>query len=156
MTLKIINYVEINPNLGTAGQPSLEQFADIKKAGYQVVINLNPDSAASAVEDEGSLVKSLGMDYIYIPVIWAEPKAADLEQFFNAMQQNQGRKVFVHCAMNMRVSAFVYLYRVLAEGAPEETARASMLAIWEPNETWQAFIDDRRKSGLAGVDSTTA
>lgn len=137
----IINYVDISPNLGTAGQPTRDQFAAIQQAGFEVVINLLPSSSPKAIADEEALVNSLGIDYITIPVVWTEPTAADLDRFFEAMQQNQGRKVFVHCAMNMRVSAFVFLYRVLVEGAAVEDAKWAMLELWEPDPVWQAFID---------------
>jgi hypothetical protein len=41
----------------------------------------------------------------------------------------------------MRVSAFMFLYRVLRQDVPLEEARATMNQLWEPNATWQKFID---------------
>jgi len=143
MIHEIINFLQINPNLGTAGQPRRDQFTEIKEAGYEVVINLALNSSTDAILDEHALVTGLGMGYIHIPVIWEEPTARDLERFFEAMIQNQTRKVFVHCAMNMRVSAFIFLYRVLHLGVPVEIARQAMLPIWKPNHTWQTFIEGR-------------
>lgn len=142
MISDIINYLQVRPGLGTAGQPSASEFAGIQAEGYQVVINLVPSSSPDALADEAAVVTGLGMDYIHIPVIWQEPSRVDLEQFFKVMDQNRERKVFVHCVMNMRVSAFVFLYRVTQEGVPVETARADMLRIWEPNPTWQHFIEE--------------
>jgi hypothetical protein len=49
----------------------------------------------------------------------------------------------VHCAANKRVSAFVYLYRVLHEGVPEEEARKDLHAIWQPDEVWSRFIAEQ-------------
>lgn len=141
MLQSIINYLEINPLLGTAGQPEPDQFRAIQEAGYQVVINLLPTTSPDAIRGEAELVASLGMQYIHIPVVWQSPEPSDLNQFFEAMAAIHARKAFVHCAMNMRVSAFVFLYRVLIEGVPADTARAAMLEIWQPNDTWQAFID---------------
>ncbi|RPJ49750.1 MAG: phosphatase [Chloroflexi bacterium] len=143
MLQDITNYLEISPLLGTAGQPAREQFTAIKEAGYDVVINLLP--SPNTLPDEQALVTGLGLDYINIPVIWQQPTPANLDDFFQAMRANQGRKVFVHCAMNMRVSAFVYLYRVLVQGEPAETAKRSLKEIWEPDSTWQAFIDSRMR-----------
>ena len=37
---KIYNYVPINDQIASSGQPSPEQFSAIKEAGYDVVINL--------------------------------------------------------------------------------------------------------------------
>jgi len=143
MIHEIINFLQINPNLGTAGQPRRDQFTEIKAAGYEVVINLALSTSTDALLNEQDLVTGLGMDYIHIPVVWEEPTARDLERFFEVMTQNQARKIFVHCALNMRVSAFIFLYRVLQLGVPVEIARQAMLQIWEPNPTWQTFIEDR-------------
>ena len=143
MIHEIINFLQVNPNLGTAGQPRREQFTEIKAAGYEVVINLALNTSTDAILDEQALVTGLGMDYIHIPVVWEEPTVRDLERFFKVMAQNQARKVFVHCAMNMRVSAFIFLYQVLQLGVPAEIARQALLQIWEPNHTWQTFIEDR-------------
>jgi protein tyrosine phosphatase (PTP) superfamily phosphohydrolase (DUF442 family) len=82
------------------------------------------------------------MDYVHIPVVWENPTLEDLERFFTAMDALQGQKVFVHCILNMRVSCFVYLYRVIRQGVPEPRAREAMRKIWEPDVTWQAFIDE--------------
>ena len=49
---KIYNYVPINDQIASSGQPSPEQFSAIKKAGYDVVINLALASSEGAVSDE--------------------------------------------------------------------------------------------------------
>ena len=41
----IYNYLRISENLTTSGQPSENQFALIKDAGYNTVINLAPHNA---------------------------------------------------------------------------------------------------------------
>jgi protein tyrosine phosphatase (PTP) superfamily phosphohydrolase (DUF442 family) len=81
------------------------------------------------------------MEYIHIPVVWDNPTEADLACFFETMDATQDKKRFVHCIANMRVSAFMFLYRVLRQGLPLEEARATMRQIWEPNPIWQKFID---------------
>jgi len=45
------------------------------------------------------------------------------------------------------VSAFVMLYRVLRQGVPVAEADATMRHIWEPNPTWQAFIEQHLAQG---------
>ncbi len=64
--------------------------------------------------------------------------------FFDAMQAHPGR-VWVHCAANMRVSAFLGLYRVLRQGVAPEAAFDLMHDLWQPNEVWSAFIADALK-----------
>ncbi|MFQ4139105.1 protein tyrosine phosphatase family protein [Nodosilinea sp. PGN35] len=137
----IRNYRSLSPTLGTAGQPTAEQFKAIAEAGYAVVVNLALSTSDHAIANEAELVKSLGMTHFHIPVVWEAPTPTDLEIFFKVMDRNRDVKVFVHCALNMRVSAFVYLYRVLCLGVDPEVAIADLHSIWHPNPTWQAFID---------------
>lgn len=137
----IRNYLEISPTLGTAGQPTAEQFKTVAEAGYTVVVNLALSTSDHAIANEAELVKSLGMTHFHIPVVWEAPTPMDLEIFFKVMQKNQHLKVFVHCALNMRVSVFVYLYRLICLKESEPTAQADLHRIWQPNPTWQAFID---------------
>jgi protein tyrosine phosphatase (PTP) superfamily phosphohydrolase (DUF442 family) len=138
----IYNFLQISDDLGTAGQPTVEQLAAVKDAGYEVVINLATGTTPRDLANEADVVTGHGMDYIHIPVIWDQPTTADLQRFFEAMEANQDKKRFVHCIANMRVSAFVFLYRVLRQGVPVEEARTMLSRLWEPNAVWQRFIDD--------------
>ena len=82
------------------------------EGGYEVLINLALLDSPGALPNEGTLVTVLGLQYFHIPVVWESPQPSDLDQFFKTMQRNQNRKVFVHCVLNMRVSVFVFLYRI--------------------------------------------
>lgn len=137
----IHNFRAISETLATAGQPTAEQLAAIASAGYGVVINLALPTSDRALPNEEAIVTGLGMDYVAIPVVWEEPTLADLAQFFLTMDTHGQRRIFVHCAANMRVSAFVYLYRRLRLGLEEAIALADLHAIWHPNPRWQQFID---------------
>ena len=130
------------PNrIATAGQPTIEQYPAIAAAGYQVVINLALTDSPSALVDECTIARNLGLEYIQIPVVWTEPTLADFQTFMNIMDKYSVQKVFVHCAANKRVSAFLYLYRQIVEGIDEVTARRDLVKIWIPNPIWQDFID---------------
>lgn len=137
----ILRYVPVSETLATAGQPSQAQLAAIAAAGFEVVINLAlHDDPRYSLKDEAGAVAALGMEYVHIPVTFSAPRAADLAAFFAAMQRADGRKVFVHCAANKRVSVFLALYRIARQGWPESAARAALREIWEPDETWRGFM----------------
>jgi protein tyrosine phosphatase (PTP) superfamily phosphohydrolase (DUF442 family) len=135
-------FLRLSERLATAGQPLEEEFALIKDAGYEVVVNLVPPTAPNALAAEDKFVSVLGLEYIAIPVIWTQPEIADLERFFGVMDASQDKKVFVHCAANMRVSAFAYLYRTLHQKVSHEEAERDLHQIWVPNERWNSFIQD--------------
>jgi len=139
----ILHFRAISPRLGTAGQPTAAQFEMIREAGYDVVINLALPTSDNALAHEGSLVTRVGMAYVHIPVDFTRPNAADFEAFAGVLDAFRRRRIFVHCAMNMRVSAFVFLYRVLRGEATQAEAEHDLKAIWEPDEVWARFIEDR-------------
>ncbi len=136
----IHNFLKLSDHIATAGQPIENQFAAIKEAGYQTVVNLAPPGSTNAIPHEKDIVESLGMDYVGIPVIWTNPTIEDLDRFFAVINANAEQQIFVHCAKNMRVSAFMYLYRCLHDRDNHQQAEQDLHRIWIPNETWQAFI----------------
>lgn len=136
----ILYYLPISDTIGTAGQPTEDQFADIRAAGYEVVINLAMPDSSNALPHESELVAEQGITYVHIPVVWESPTLKDLEQFFAAMERLQHKRVLVHCAVNKRVSVFVFLYRVIRQGVLPEMALETLQKIWEPNDVWQDFM----------------
>ncbi len=136
----ILNYRYISDKLATSGQPRAQEFKLIHKSGYQTVINLAPSNSSNAVTSEREIVINLGMKYINIPVIWEHPTIEDFSGFCQAMETSK-EPIFVHCAMNMRVSAFVYLYRRLVLDVSESEAYSSLISVWQPNPNWQKFIE---------------
>jgi protein tyrosine phosphatase (PTP) superfamily phosphohydrolase (DUF442 family) len=136
----IFNFLQLSPTIATAGQPTEDQLSLISTAGYQVVINLAPLTATNALANESAIVEALGMEYIHIPVQFDHPTAADFAQFCTTMQEQGGQSIFVHCAANMRVSAFMYLYQRIYAGWSDETAKTELQKIWIPNDTWQQFM----------------
>ncbi len=142
---EIYHFRAISDRLGTAGQPTERQIQALAEAGYEVVLNLALPTSDNALANEGSVVTSLGMSYAQIPVKFDAPTLGDFAAFCGLMDAFEGRRTFVHCAANMRVSAFVFLYRVLRQNIPRSEAEKDLHAIWEPDEVWTRFIDARLK-----------
>lgn len=136
------NFQIVDDRLASAGQIAYDQVPLVRERGYEVVVNL-----AIADEErngrEGFHVVEEGLTYVHIPVEWEEPRTSDVRKFFDVMEANRDRKIFVHCFANMRASVFVYLYRTLVEGVPEDEARATMLAVWDPadEQPWADLIE---------------
>jgi protein tyrosine phosphatase (PTP) superfamily phosphohydrolase (DUF442 family) len=143
---EIYRYRVVGEGLGTAGQPTQAQFETIRANGFKVVINLALPTSDKAIANEGSVVASLGMSYAHIPVDFKAPTAADFRAFCRVMAAFDDRPVFVHCAANMRVSAFVFLYRVLYRRVARAEAERDLCAIWEPDGVWCHFIEEQLKS----------
>lgn len=138
-------YLKISDRLSTSGQITTEDVAKIKDADFEVVVNLAPARKERNYE-EGFRITEAGMTYVQIPVDWQNPSERDLKMFFDVMETNKDRNVYVHCFANMRVSVFVYLYRTMKLDVDNATAMADLHKIWDPSEKdewaqWVAFID---------------
>jgi protein tyrosine phosphatase (PTP) superfamily phosphohydrolase (DUF442 family) len=136
------NFQVVDERIASSGQIAYDQVPLIRERGYDVVVNL-----AVADEErngqEGFHVTREGLTYVHIPVDWAAPTHDDVRMFFDVMEANRDRQIFVHCFANMRASAFVYLYRTLVERVPEDEARATMAAVWDPADEpqWARLIE---------------
>jgi protein tyrosine phosphatase (PTP) superfamily phosphohydrolase (DUF442 family) len=140
---EIYQFRAIGERLGTAGQPTEVQLRLIREAGFEGVINLALPTSDNALASEGSIVTGLGMFYVHIPVDFKAPAAKDFRAFCGVMEALEDRRVFVHCAANMRVSAFVFLYRVLRQHVAPAAAERDLHAIWQPDDVWSRFIREQ-------------
>ena len=148
MISEIYNYRLIDNRYGTSGQPTEDQFHDIRKAGYDMVINLALSGSEYALKEEDKIVTGLGMSYVHIPVDFKAPGTQDFRSFCSLLQTFPDRQIFIHCIANMRVSAFMYLYRVLFLQVPDAEAEKDLSAIWEPDEVWSRFIEEQKENEI--------
>ncbi|CDW94161.1 MULTISPECIES: protein tyrosine phosphatase family protein [unclassified Thiomonas] len=132
--------------LWCSGQLSVADIARLPALGVATVINLALPTSSKALSGEAEQVTALGMNYVHIPVLWDAPKPVQFEQFAGVMATLGQQPVWLHCAKNMRASAFVYLYRLLIRGETEEQASWPMSQIWAPNPVWQQWISAVRAS----------
>ncbi len=145
----IYHFLRLNDRLFTSGMPTADQLGDASMQGVQVVINLAMPDSERALRDEESVVESLGMQYISIPVKWDQPTRRDLDAFMNAMDAHKADKLLVHCQANYRVTGFMTLYRVLRLGWEPAEAFKDLRRIWNPEEypVWKKFLEDNLPAG---------
>jgi protein tyrosine phosphatase (PTP) superfamily phosphohydrolase (DUF442 family) len=136
------NFVEWRTGLHSAAQPSADWLATVKDKGYDLVVNLAPPQSHGSLREEGGIVGAKGVTYVNIPVNFGNPTAEDFRMFTEVMKAAARKSVFVHCQVNMRGSAFVFLYRVLHEGAEIGETGRKLNGVWAPDNVWKRFIDD--------------
>lgn len=137
----IRNYRFAGPTIATSGQPQELHFPLMAAEGYKAVINLalHTDPRYS-LPDEAAAVRAAGLEYVHIPVQFASPTPENFTTFAAAMDRLQAEKVWVHCAANMRVTAFLGIYRVTHQHWSSDAAFELMRSVWEPDGVWSDFI----------------
>jgi protein tyrosine phosphatase (PTP) superfamily phosphohydrolase (DUF442 family) len=135
----------VNEHLAYSGQLTKSDVETLRALGFTSVINLAIyDFERNGEEDEW--VTSEGLLYILLPVDFSEPTENDLVNFFDLLDALEGQKVWVHCFVNYRASAFIYLYRLHRLGHKEAEAEGPLKEFWTPElrkryPQWADFIE---------------
>ena len=143
---RIKNYVPISEKLHTCGQITGESLGALEAEGVEAIISVNAEEFG-AIESLKRQAQAKGIKFVNVPVSWDNPTISSLEDFFDAMDQNKGAEVLVHCQLNWRASAFVYLYRTLRLKESKKEAEKALKKIWNPEKypAWDAFLKQAEK-----------
>lgn len=142
MSEDFLNFHQATPEIATSGQPKAEQFSDIASKGYLNVINLALSDSDNAIANEGELVTKEGMSFYHIPVPFDAPTEEHYRKFSAIMDALEGEKVWVHCVVNARISAFMYRYLREHRGFSKDAATSPLLKKWRErmDEVWTEFL----------------
>ncbi len=80
------------------------------------------------------------MAYIHIPVDFENPTIENLKLFLTLLSSLEDKKVLVHCALNYRASAFMYVYHKYFLQTPFDKIDLSMMQEWSPDKKWQELM----------------
>jgi uncharacterized protein (TIGR01244 family) len=147
------NFRRVSETVTTSGLVAADDLAGLRAAGYELLVNLLPDTSEHAVPGEATIVGDQGVDYVHIPVDFAAPTLAQFDEFAAVMDANAGKAIHVHCAANYRVSAFYGLYAVRAGSWSTDEADQHIHSIWSPasDPAWRDFIESERGRRAAGT-----
>ena len=149
----IRNFLRVNKDFCTGGQPRLEHLQQLKAEGVKAIINLRQPSEHRAAEEEAK-AKELGLRYFNIPVAFGDPKDEQVDEFLKITDDPENRPAFIHCAGAIRVGAFWMIRRVLRDGWKIEDAEAEAEKIGlreSPHlkEFARKYIETHRRSAAA-------
>ena len=133
-----MNFHRVSPQLATGGHFTDDGIAVLAEQGVSLVIDLRDEPP----EDQEQRLAAAGIRWINVPVVWKAPSRDDFDEFSRLMSENAEEHVLVQCQANYRASAMTYLYRVTQGGVSEPEARKDLNAVWTPEGTWKAFIDE--------------
>lgn len=111
----IANFYKVGPQLYRGARPGEEGLLMLKSMGVRTVLNLENDKSYSA--EEARIAKTLGMNYISIPMsgFW-RPKDNQVLMALTVIGSPVNWPVFVHCKRGANQTGVVVgLYRVFTE-----------------------------------------
>jgi protein tyrosine phosphatase (PTP) superfamily phosphohydrolase (DUF442 family) len=93
----IRNFAKVESTVACAGAISPAAIAEIKKMGYQAIINLRlPTEQGADIEKHAAVAKSVGLPYYSIPFSATEPDPAAVEQLLKVIQTPGVQPAFIH------------------------------------------------------------
>jgi protein tyrosine phosphatase (PTP) superfamily phosphohydrolase (DUF442 family) len=145
----IRNFLRINKEFCSGGQPKLEHLAKLKEEGITTIINLRVPTEHRAADEE-EMAKKLGLRYFNIPVVFADPKDEQVDEFLKITDDPANRPAFIHCTGAIRVGAFWMIRRVLRDGwtieaAEEEAKKIGLKESPHLNEFARGYIQRHKK-----------
>ncbi|HYJ84566.1 MAG TPA: protein tyrosine phosphatase family protein [Pyrinomonadaceae bacterium] len=145
----IRNFLRVNKDFCTGGQPRLEHLQVLKDLGVKAIINLRSPGEHRAAEEEAR-AKELGLRYFNIPVVFVEPKEEQVTEFLKITDDKDNRPAFIHCTAAIRVGAFWMIRRALRDGwtiedAEKEAEKVGLRESPHLNEFARRYIEKQRK-----------
>jgi uncharacterized protein (TIGR01244 family) len=126
----ISNFSRVETTIACAGATSPSAVVEVKRLGYNSIINLREASEAGAdVEAEAAAAKTAGINYIHLPFKTTAPDPAVVDQFLTAVTAAANQPAFVHCASANRASALWMIKRMLVDGWDEDRASTEAAAL---------------------------
>jgi uncharacterized protein (TIGR01244 family) len=145
----IRNFLQVTPQFCTGGQPRVEHFSKLKADGVKAVLNLRQPTEHRA-DEERAAVEQAGLKYFNIPVVFANPTDAQVDEFLKITDDPANRPMFIHCTAAVRVGAFWTIRRALRDGmdvdaALEEGRKVGLVNAPHLEEFARRYIESHRK-----------
>lgn len=122
-TAGLPNFGEVTPRLYRGGLPGPAGLKALKEMGVSIVVDMR---AGNNVQEKHT-VEQLGMQYVSIPWHCPFPSDGPFVDFLKVIEQNPGKKVFVHCRLgDDRTGMAIASYRIAEEGWSADEAMKEM------------------------------
>jgi protein tyrosine phosphatase (PTP) superfamily phosphohydrolase (DUF442 family) len=93
----IRNFAKIESTVACAGAITPAAIAEIKKMGYQSIINLRLATEQGAdIEGHMAVAKTAGIPYYHVPFSASAPDPAAVDQFLKTIQTKGVEPAFIH------------------------------------------------------------
>ncbi len=151
----VANACQILPNVITGGQPNAAQLRALQESGGGIVLDLR-DPMEPRLVDEPTTVRTLGMEYVNIPVRAGALDDATMERILSVLRNTGGRTVFVHCGSGNRVGGALIPHFILDHGMEEEDAIDQAMRVGLRSAEMMEWGLDYARRNQPPSDSTSA
>jgi uncharacterized protein (TIGR01244 family) len=139
----VMNFKKLETTIACAGATSPSAIADIKRLGYNAVVNLRlPNEQGADIEGEAAAAKQAGITFVNLPFNSSQPDPEVVEKFIAAVTAPANQPVFVHCASGNRAAALWMVKRMVVDGWDSDRASAEASALGLTSPALKTFAID--------------
>jgi len=131
----IVNFSKVETTVACAGATSPAALADVKKMGFNSVINLRmAGEAGFELEAEAAAAKAAGINYFHLPFNNAAPDPAVVDSFLKVITDKANEPAFIHCASANRAAMMWMVKRIAVDkwDVAKATEEATALGLTSP------------------------
>jgi uncharacterized protein (TIGR01244 family) len=136
----VTNFSRVDATVGCGGATQPTAMTELRKHGFNSVINLRVATEQGANVDAGrAAAEAAGLKYIHLPFDTAHPDPKLVENFLSAVADTSNQPVYIHCGSANRVGAVWMIKRALQDGWEIDKAREEAEAIGLSNARLKDF-----------------
>lgn len=111
MARHIDNFDVVNPHIWRGGAPSKAGLAKLAASGVKTIVDLRMTGVGTLAEEVQA--KSLGLNYVHIPMNFTCPPVSTVAQFMHVATNPLNQPVYVHCRQGAdRTGTLIGIMRV--------------------------------------------
>jgi uncharacterized protein (TIGR01244 family) len=141
------NFVRLETTVACAGATKAEAVPEIKKMGFQSIINLREATEPDAnVDAETAAAKAAGIRFYHVPFNGQRPDPAAATKFLDAITAPGSEPAFIHCAGGNRAAAMWMIKRLAVDHWDEDRAFKEATALGLTSPALKQFAIDYAKA----------
>jgi uncharacterized protein (TIGR01244 family) len=142
----VVNFSKVETTVACAGATTPAALVEIKKLGYNSVINLRTAAEAGAELDaEAAAAKAAGINYFNLPFNNAAPDPAVVDSFLRVITDKANEPAFIHCASANRAAMMWMVKRIAIDKWDVDKAAEEATALGLTNATLKTFAIEQAK-----------
>ena len=136
----IVNFSKVETTVACAGATTPAALVEVKKMGYNSVINLRTAGEPGFDADaEAAAAKAAGINYVHLPFNAQAPDPALVDNFLKAITDKANQPAFIHCASANRAAALWMIKRIAVDKWDVDKATAEATALGMTSPALKAF-----------------
>jgi uncharacterized protein (TIGR01244 family) len=139
----ITNFARLETTVACGGATSAEAMPELKKMGFNSIINLRQASEAGAnIPAAEAAAKSVNLAYVHIPFNAQAPDPTVADRFLQEVVKPANQPVYIHCAGGNRAATMWFIKRLVVDKWNAERAEKEAAALGMTSPALKQFAID--------------